>query len=319
MKKILVSFSAMLLGLGLQQGLARAYESVDLDPAFVSEIEDIFHVNADSTPFDLGLVSGEDPNLHLFQEAEIFLTFVHEKADYKNQFGYFTFADDNEDGLISEDEILSEELIFENVSEEGGVMLPGDTVKIGPFAPGTDVGFFVVANGYAEEKGAFYTVPELNPDGAHHMVMVGTSDGGNVAIGIEDINWNRPDCDKDFNDVIFTFTMTPEDALDEAIEDSNIPVNDPDLEVEEEEPAQNPNDGDGSFPIHEDDFDGFEGELGSEIVSAEQTGDVLMVVEGSGPFGCSLGQGVGQSFDLSLVAMAVLALVFTGLSQKRSK
>lgn len=319
MKKILVALSAMLLGLGLQQGLARAYENVDLDPSFVSEIEDIFHVNADSTPFDLGLVSGEDPNLHLFQEAEIYLTFIHEKADYKNQFGYFTFADDNEDGMISEDEVLSEELIFENVSEEGGVMLPGDTVKIGPFAPDTDVGFFVVANGYDQEKGTFYTVPELNPDGAHHMVMVGTSDGGNVAIGIEDINWNDPGCDKDFNDVIFTFTMTPEDALDEAIEDSNIPVNDPDGEVEEEESVQVPNDGAPNFPIDEDDFQGFEGELGSEIISAEQANDVAMVVEGSGPFGCSLNHGSDRTIDLSLAGLAIAALVFSGRGKKRSE
>ncbi|HKY62894.1 MAG TPA: DUF4114 domain-containing protein [bacterium] len=320
MKKFLTCLSAAVLVLSLQQGAGQAYENIDLDPAFVSEIEEIFHVNADKTPFDLGLVSGEDPNLHLFQEAEIYITFIHEKAMFKNQFGYFTFDDCNEDGLIQPEEVLSEELIFENVSEEGGVMVPGDTVKIGPFPAGTDLGFFVVADGYDDPIHTYYTVPELNPDGVHHMVMVGTSDGGNVAIGIEDWFWHDEDCDKDFNDVIFTFTMTPETALEEVIEDSDIPVYDPDGSSEEEpvqDPAAEADDQD-SLPIHPADFEGFEGEPGSEIVSAEQTSDVLMVIEGSGP-GCSLSPSADQGIDLSLAAVAILALVFIGRGSRNKE
>ena len=234
-KRSYLFLAALFLGLAGQQPEAQAFTHVDLDPAFVAEVEDIFNVDHDGTAFDLDLVADEDPNLRLFQEAEIYVTFIHERAGYKNQFGYFTFDDTDGDGLIAPEEILDQQLIFENVSEDDGTLTEGDTVKIGPFPAGTQVGFYIVANGYVHPKGTFYTLNELNPDNSPHMAMVATRDGGNVAIGIEDKPWNSSDLD--FNDVIFTFTTTPESALDEIIEDSNIPVNEvpTDLPTEEDE------------------------------------------------------------------------------------
>lgn len=227
----ILSAAALATGLLFQQTEARALTQVDLAPAFVSEVEDIFNVDHDGTAFNLDLVADEDPNLRLFQEAEIYVTFIHERAGYKNQFGYFTFDDADGDGLIAPDEILDQQLIFENVSEDDGTLTEGDTAKIGPFPAGTQVGFFVVANGYVHPKSTFYTLNELNSDNSPHMAMVATSDGGNVAIGIEDKPWGPSDLD--FNDVIFTFTTTPGSALDEIIEDSNIPVNEVPAEEED--------------------------------------------------------------------------------------
>ncbi|MCC6274012.1 MAG: DUF4114 domain-containing protein [Deltaproteobacteria bacterium] len=232
-KRSILSMAALAWGLFFQQTEAQALTQVDLDPAFVAEVEGIFNVDHDGTAFNLDLVADEDPNLRLFQEAEIYVTFIHERAGYKNQFGYFTFDDADGDGLIAPEEILDQQLIFENVSEDDGTLTEGNTVKIGPFPAGTQVGFYVVANGYVHPKGTFYTLNELNSDNSPHMAMVATSDGGNVAIGIEDKPWASSDLD--FNDVIFTFTTTPESALDEIIEDSNIPVNEVPADVPSDE------------------------------------------------------------------------------------
>jgi len=236
-KRIALAWASLcLLSISTAASASDIYH-VDLPADFVSEIETIFNVNQDGTAFNLDLVSGENPNLHLFQEAAIHVTFIHEAAGYKNQFGYFTYQDVNDDGLISDEEILDEVLIFPNVSEEGDVLNTGDTVNIGPFPAGTNIGFFIVANGYVDPKGVYYSLSELNEDGAQHFPMIATSDGGNIAIGIEDLPWESSD--KDCNDVIFTFTTTPEDAIVEVIEENQIPVNEtPEEEAPEEQPSE---------------------------------------------------------------------------------
>jgi len=70
----------------------------------------------------------------------------------------------------------------------------------------------------------------LNPDGYRHLAMVGLSDYENIALGIEDLPYETGD--RDFNDVLFTFTTDPKEAIIEIIEDNNIPVpsEDPDYE-----------------------------------------------------------------------------------------
>lgn len=211
--------------------------SVELSDDFVLEVLDLFPEKQEIDPewisYDV------NPNIYLYQEASVIVTFIDEGAGYQNTFGYFLFEDADENGLISEDEIYEEGVIFENSSKfgSGGDLVLGDSVKVGPFPAHTHIGFYLVADGYTDEpKETYYTVDELNPDGDRHLAMVGLSDYENIALGIEDLPLATGD--RDFNDVLFTFTTDPKEAILEIIEDNNIPVpsEDPDYLPPAEDP-----------------------------------------------------------------------------------
>ncbi len=164
-----------------------------------------------------------DPNVHLFQEAEILVTFLHEGAALRNSFGYFLYEDLNEDGAIAAEEIQKREILFEDIfqSEPDGKIKAGDTVSLGKFPRGTNLGFFLIAHGAVQAQETYYTIDALNPDGRRHLAMLVAPDGENIALGIEDLPWASSD--RDFNDILFSFTTEPKSALKEVIEAGNIP------------------------------------------------------------------------------------------------
>lgn len=98
-------------------------ETQELNPAYISE--------------------QTDPNLRMIAEGDVSVTFISEGAGYRNSFGYFTYDDSGN--------ILEEVTIFSNASAEGsgGSLLAGDTVNLGTFTEGENIGFWVTANGYA--------------------------------------------------------------------------------------------------------------------------------------------------------------------------
>lgn len=159
--------------------------------------------------------SQTDPNIHLINSAEITVTFIDEGAGYRNKFGYFTF-DDNHN-------ILYEETLFENASKVGGggPYVAGDSLVIGEFQEGEHVGFWLQANGYNNPNGfTYYTLDEYNPDGLRHMAIMSDEENERLIVGIEDL-YNLGD--KDYNDIIFTFSINPFDAIDR----SSIPTGAP--------------------------------------------------------------------------------------------
>ena len=150
--------------------------------------------------------TGVDPNLRLKDEAGISVTFIDEGAGYQNSFGYFLFDDDNN--------ILMEETIFANASMagSGGLLRPGDTVDLGTFDAGTNIGFWLQGNGYNDPNGyKYYTLDQYNPDGERHVAIMADVLNERVVLGIEDM-FNLGD--QDYNDVVFTFEATPFSALD---------------------------------------------------------------------------------------------------------
>lgn len=166
-------------------------ETQELNPAYISE--------------------QTDPNLRMIAEGDVSVTFISEGAGYRNSFGYFTYDDSGN--------ILEEVTIFSNASAEGsgGSLLAGDTVNLGTFTEGENIGFWVTANGYADPNGyTYYSIDSLNPDGERHIAIVEDPATGALVIGFEDL-YNLGD--SDYNDVLFTVAVTPYDAIDT----SNIP------------------------------------------------------------------------------------------------
>ncbi|WP_223858441.1 hypothetical protein [Salinimonas profundi] len=74
--------------------------------------------------------------VYLKEEGEVFVTFLHEGADYQNAFGYFIFDKDNPPATISE---VRETIIFPNLSYPH--LRHGDRVSIGRFPAGTSIVF----------------------------------------------------------------------------------------------------------------------------------------------------------------------------------
>lgn len=169
-------------------------------------------------------------NITLNDTAEVWITFLHEGAGFRNSFGFFTFTEDSIPKTKFE---VSETVVFPNSSyhNSGGSqqgLRSGDTVSIGIFPAGTKIGFFVVSDGFdrhrndgvrksADINRIFYTLKDLNsesdPELRAHTVLLNDTVFG-VVLGMEDIIRTSTNCDHDFNDIMFTVTSNPIDAID---------------------------------------------------------------------------------------------------------
>jgi len=163
------------------------------------------------------LTNDEGSNISLVEEGEVFVTFIHEGAGYKNSFGFFTF--DKNNPPTSHDQI-SETIIFPNLSYPH--LTNGHRLSLGIFPAGTNIGFFIAANAFWYDTGVknfaspyYYSLKDLNPDPTalkQHNVLLFDDEVDEVIIGFEDLprSWG----DNDFNDAVFSVKSTPATAID---------------------------------------------------------------------------------------------------------
>lgn len=185
------------------QDLSRSIYNVPIDTAELNRIAALLPETTVNTAY---VSPSLDPNLHLLEKAEISLTFISEGAGYRNSFGYFLYDDAQT--------ILSKETIFSNASAvgSGGSLKPGDTVKLGTFEAGTNIGFWLQGDGFTNKNGyTYYTLDQYNPDGKRHVAVIADVLGEQIVLGIEDL-YNLGD--RDYNDVVFTFSANPFSAID---------------------------------------------------------------------------------------------------------
>jgi LruC domain-containing protein len=166
-----------------------------------------------------------ETNTKVVKKADVWVTFVHEGAGYKNVLGYYTYNSNNPPKGISDISKLN--IVFPNVSFKGsgGGLVSGDKVYLGQFDPGVSIGWFVVANGYSASSqtvGAgnwiVFSDPNLNPEPnasqRNHMVQLYDETRDLIILGFEDILRNNGGCDNDFNDAIFYVTANPIEAIE---------------------------------------------------------------------------------------------------------
>lgn len=157
-------------------------------------------------------------NIHLKEQAEVFVTFLHEGAGYRNAFGYFTYDKGNPPKSPSE---VNEIIVFPNLSFPH--LTNGHRVSLGTFPANTSIGFFIAANGFSYYTGVksnpvpyYYSLKDLNPDPTdalrQHNVLLFDDEVSEVIIGFEDLprSWG----DNDFNDAVFSVKATPSSAID---------------------------------------------------------------------------------------------------------
>ena len=172
----------------------------------------------------------DDGNIELVKDAEVWVTFVHEGAGYRNALGYYTHKNGNPPASTSA--ITDPTIIFPNVSfsGSGGSLRSGNKVQLlylDPstnkyttiFPAGTSVAWFFIANSFnsttnsiGSGNGKFYSDkrfnPETNIDKKKHNVILKDAQRQLLLIGFEDIN-REGGSDEDFNDGIFYSTISP--------------------------------------------------------------------------------------------------------------
>jgi hypothetical protein len=155
-------------------------------------------------------------NIVLTEEAEVSVTFINEGAGYKNVLGYYYYDTDTPPNSLDE---VVKIVIFPNASAQGsgGELIPGNTVKLlGTFPAGTEIGFFVIADGWRNQKiteGFYSQHTDIAFNGSGHQQSLIFHDPACQAtiICFEDIS--IPQGDKDFNDAIFQVNTLPASAL----------------------------------------------------------------------------------------------------------
>ena len=182
------------------------------------------------------LASTQDVNLDIVQDAEVWVTFVHEGAGWLNVLGYYTYPTGN--APATKEKIRDLTVIFPNVSylNSGGGLNSGNKVKLwylnpvtnkysNVFPAGVTIGWFIKSQGWSSSShtvtnGAYtnysdvqYNI-ETDPTLRKHNVVLFDAARNLFVLGFEDM---RRDVgygsDNDFNDAVFYGTLNPVTAV----------------------------------------------------------------------------------------------------------
>jgi len=179
------------------------------------------------------LADDAETNLIIDENCEIWVTFVHEGAGWKNVIGYYTYPVDSPPQVASD--INNKIIMFPNFSfaGSGGSLQSGDKVQLkyydedlgeftDVFPSGIVVGWFIVGNGWngqiTDGNYTHYSNENLNlEDDAQlnrHNVLLYDEERELLLTGFEDIRRDITNCDQDFNDAIFYSTLSPVTAVE---------------------------------------------------------------------------------------------------------
>ncbi|HOS48223.1 MAG TPA: LruC domain-containing protein, partial [Bacteroidia bacterium] len=168
------------------------------------------------------LASNTNNSALITQQADVWMTFIHEGAGYRNSIGYYAYNKNNPPQTVGD--ITNIKIVFPNFSyrNSGGGMVSGDKVYLGSFGPDTIIGFVLLSNAFditsssvGNGSNQFYSIsglnPETNPSLQKHNVALWDYPTQKLIIGFEDLNRNGGD--NDFNDAIFSVSTYPSTAL----------------------------------------------------------------------------------------------------------
>jgi len=149
----------------------------------------------------------EPGKLTLAKDASVRVYFIGEKTGYRNMLGYSTTGG----GITASDAAL----IFFNASATPSdvrttqnPLKPGDFVDLGSYKAGTQLDFFLIANGAST---VYSSNVSENADGLVHAVQYAQNGSPYLMMGWEDLFGSK---DSDFADLVMAlaFTSTAEAA-----------------------------------------------------------------------------------------------------------
>lgn len=160
--------------------------------------------------------------------GDVYVTFIHEGANYRNVLGFYSYPANNPPASVND--IDTVKIIFPNASfsGSGGGLATGNRVFLGNFPPNTEIGWVLIADGFrsgniTNGNWILYSDPQFNPETdpakKKHSVLLNDVGRGRFILAFED---QRRDgtTDNDFNDAIFYVTVDPVQAVNPA----NLPV-----------------------------------------------------------------------------------------------
>jgi len=169
------------------------------------------------------IASNISSSISLNQNADLWMTFVHEGAGFRNTIGYYKYHKNNPPQATSD--IANMNVVFPNFSfaNSGGALITGDKVHIGTCGLDTVIGFVLLANSFnistaqvGNGHAQFYSDNQLNPESnvndKSHTVLLWDSIEQKMVIGFEDLN-RSSGSDNDFNDAVFYMTSYPANAI----------------------------------------------------------------------------------------------------------
>lgn len=181
----------------------------DTSPIYYSRIVNLLPSSQDASAIYPVLFSDTvQKKIVLTAESEVYITFVTERAVYKNTVGWYSYPLGQEPKSAKD---LNIHVLFPNVSGkgEGGELLQGDKLQLGDtkFPKGTVIGFFLIIKGWKDgyiNYGAetYYTDRHLNVNNNQQHVLFREKNGGRIVLGFEDMSFTIGD--SDFNDILFT-------------------------------------------------------------------------------------------------------------------
>ncbi|MFN8357534.1 MAG: DUF4114 domain-containing protein [Spirosomataceae bacterium] len=167
------------------------------------------------------IANGNDTDIKLYEDAEVWVTFVDEGAGYRNVLGFYTYSLDKGPSKPNKSGIT---IVFPNLSlpGSGGNLKSGSKMYLGKFPAGTGIGWVLVADGYrSNEVGdgnwTLFSTPSFNPEKdpalQFHNVLLKDEIEQKIIMGFEDIRRDNASCDNDFNDALFYVTSNPIKAI----------------------------------------------------------------------------------------------------------
>lgn len=156
-----------------------------------------------------------DPSqLKLVTDASVRVYFVTEGAGYHNALGFNTESQGVDDGdplLIFPDASSSVSLLHQDDDPNRSSrmpLLPGDFVDLGTMTAGSQLDFFLIAQGMTGRP-VYGTDETVNPDGIQHVVTLALEDSALLIMGFEDL-WGGGD--RDFNDLVIAIDIGKENV-----------------------------------------------------------------------------------------------------------
>lgn len=168
------------------------------------------------------LANTAERNIKLTALSDVWVTFVHEGAGFRNTLFYYVYNVNNPPATRNDIDSLI--VVFPNASYSGsgGSLITGDKVLIGRFGPDTAIGFVISADGYRStgiQNGVLYfsekslNTNESNVAKKEHSVLFFDNTTDRFLLAFEDLNRTSGASDEDFNDVVFYAKANPVTAI----------------------------------------------------------------------------------------------------------
>lgn len=162
-------------------------------------------------------------NITIDELSDVWVTFVHEGAGYRNVLGYFRYNINTPPAKASD--IDTVKIIFPNTSyyNSGGGLHSGDKIYLGRFPAGTGIGWVCLSDGFRNGtitannwNWALYSFSSFNPQTNANLkqqtLLLYDKPNEKILLTFEDIRRDS-NGDQDFNDVVYYITANPVEAI----------------------------------------------------------------------------------------------------------